>query len=92
MDSIKIIIICDNRKEEAECYKFEINENENSAIIVIPISCADFLMENEILYNKKSTIYFGEKIVKEYTSLPYENVYDDDEEWGKICLFPKELY
>ena len=92
MDSIKITITCDNRKEEAECYKFEIDENENSAIIVIPISCADFLMENEILYNKKSTIYFGEKLVKEYVDLQYKNVYEDDEEMGNICLFPKAKY
>ena len=92
MDSIKIIIICDNRKEETECYKFEVDEKENSAIIVIPISCADFLMENEILYNKKSTIYFGEKLVKEYVDLKYKNVYEDDEEMGNICLFPKAKY
>ena len=92
MDSIKITIICDNKKEETECYKFEVDEKENSAIIVIPISCADFLMENEILYNKKSTIYFGEKLVKEYIDLQYKNVYEDDEEMGNICLFPKAKY
>jgi hypothetical protein len=92
MDSIKITITCDNRKEETECYKFEVDDKENSAIIVVPIRCADFLMENEILYNKKSTIYFGERLVKEYTRLPFENLYDDDEEWGRICLFPKAKY
>ena len=92
MESIKITIICDNRKEETECYKFEVDDKENSAIIVIPISCADFLMENEILYNKKSTIYFGEKLVKEYVDLQYKNVYEDDEEMGNICLFPKAKY
>jgi hypothetical protein len=92
MDSIKIIITCDNRKEELECYKFKIDEKENSAIIVISIRFADFLMENEILYNKKSTIYFGEKLVKEYVDLQYKNVYEDDEEMGNICLFPKAKY
>ena len=92
MDSINITIICDNRKEELECYKFNIDEKENSAIIVISIRFADFLMENEILYNKKSTIYFGEKLVKEYVDLQYKNVYEDDEEMGNICLFPKAKY
>ena len=80
------------RKEEAECYKFQIDENENSAIILISISCADFLMENEIIYNKKSTIYFGEKLVKEYIDLQYKNVYEDDDEMGNICLFPKAKF
>jgi hypothetical protein len=50
------------------------------------------LIQNERKYDKKSTIYFGEKLVKEYIDLKYKNVYEDDDEWGKICLFPKELY
>jgi len=90
MESIKLIIICENKKEETKCYNFEIEEN--SAIILISISCADFLMENEILYNKKSTIYFGEKLVKEYIDLQYKNVYEDDDEMGNICLFPKAKF
>ena len=92
MESIKITVICDIRKEEIECYKFNIDEKENSVIIVISIRFADFLMENEILYNKKSTIYFGEKLVKEYIDLQYKNVYEDDIDLGNICLFPKAKY
>jgi hypothetical protein len=92
MESIKLIIICENKKEETKCYNFEIEEKGNSAIIVISMHYADFLMENEILYNKKSTIYFGERLVREYVRLPYKNVYDDDLEMGNICLFPKAKY
>ena len=33
MESIKLIIICENKKEETKCYNFEIEEN--SAIILI---------------------------------------------------------
>ena len=92
MESIKLIIICENKKEETKCYNFEIEEKGNSAIIVISMHYADFLMENEILYNKKSTIYFGERLVREYVRLPYKNVYDDDLEMGNICLCPKAKY
>lgn len=49
-------------------------------------------MKNERKYDKKSTIYFGEKLIKEYDRLPYENVYEDDEELGNICLFPQAKY
>ena len=49
-------------------------------------------MKNERKYDKKSTIYFGEKLIKEYVRLPYENVYEDDEELGNICLFPQAKY
>ena len=41
---------------------------------------------NNYLINNK------DKLVKEYVRLPYENVYEDDDEWGKICLFPKAKY
>ena len=51
-----------------------------------------FNSKNEILYNKKPTIYFGEKLVKEYIDLQYKNVYEDDEQMGNICLFPKAKY
>ena len=87
---IKIKIICENDKEETECFHFE--EKENSVIVVISVHYADLLSENERKYDKKSTIYFGEKLVKEYVRLPYENVYEDDDEWGKICLFPRAKY
>ena len=87
---IKIKIICENEKEETLCFHFE--EKENSVIVVISVRYSDLLMENERKYEKKSTIYFGEKLVKEYVRLPYENVYEDDEEYGSICLFPQAKY
>lgn len=90
MERIKIIINCENEKEETDCYNFE--EKENSVIAVIQVYYSDCLIENERKYGKKSTIYFGERLVKEYVRLPYQNEYDDDEEWGKICLFPKAKY
>ena len=92
MDYIKIKIICENEKDETECFHFEEKEKEKSVIVVISVRYSDLLRENERKYNKKSTIYFGERLVKEYVRLPYKNVYEDDEEWGKICLFPRAKY
>jgi len=73
-------------------YSTNFEEKENSAIVVISVYFSEFLIQNERKYDKKSTIYFGERLVKEYVRLPYENVYEDDDEWGKICLFPKAKY
>ena len=64
MDYIKIKIICENEKDETECFYFE--EKKNSVIIKISTYYAELLRENESKYNKKSTIYFGERLVKEY--------------------------
>jgi hypothetical protein len=92
MDYIKIKIICENEKDETECFYFE--EKENSVIIKISTYYAELLRENESKYGKKSTIYFGEKLVKEYVRIPYQNLYDDedDEGMGNVCLFPKAKY
>lgn len=92
MDYIKIKIICENEKEETECSNFE--EKENSVIVVISVYYSELLRENERKYDKKSTIYFGEKLVKEYVRLPYQNLYDDEDEegMGSVCLFPKAKY
>ena len=90
MKYIKIKIICENEKEETECTHFE--EKENSAIVVISVYFSELLIQNERKYDKKSTIYFGEKLVKEYVRLPYENVYEDEEGMGCVCLFPKAKY
>jgi len=86
MDYIKIKIICENEKDETECFRFE--EKENSVIIKISTYYAELLRENESKYNKKSTIYFGEKLVKKYIKLPFKNIYEDDKKMGSICLFP----
>ena len=43
-------------------------------------------------YKNKPNIYFGDKLVKKYVRLPYENIYEYDEEFGNICLFPKAKY
>jgi len=90
MDYIKIKIICENEKDETECFRFE--EKENSVIIKISTYYAELLRENESKYNKKSTIYFGERLVKEYIKLPYKNAYEYDQEMGNICLFPQAKY
>ena len=71
---------------------FILKKKKNSVIIKISTYYAELLRENESKYNKKSTIYFGERLVKEYVRLPYKNVFDDDEEMGSICLFPKAKY
>jgi len=85
-------IICENEKEETECSDFE--EKENSVIVVISVYYSELLMQNERKYDKKSIIYFGERLVKEYVRLPYQNLYDDedDEGMGGVCLFPKAKY
>jgi len=90
MDYIKIKIICENEKDETECFHFE--EKENSVIIKISTYYSELLRVNESKYNKKSTIYFGERLAKEYVRLPYENTFHNDNELGNICLFPKEKY
>ena len=71
---------------------FILKKKKNSVIIKISTYYAELLRENESKYNKKPTIYFGERLVKEYVRLPYKNVFDDDEEMGSICLFPKAKY
>lgn len=91
MDPIKIVITCESETDETECFNYSISDA--SAIVLISNYYSEVvLIENEHKYGKKPTIYFGDKLVKTYVQLPYENVYDDDLEWGKICLFPKAKY
>ena len=90
MDYVDIIIELENENEKTDVRVIE--EKEKSVIILISIRYSDSIYENEMKYEKKPIIYFGNRLVKDYIRLPYENVYDDDEELGKICLFPRSKY
>lgn len=91
MDNIVELIV----ELENEKIKFEsrvVEKKDNSVIIFFGLQYADDIEYNEMRYKNKPNIYFGDKLVKKYVRLPYENSYDDDEEFGKICLFPKAKY
>jgi hypothetical protein len=90
MECVNIIIECEHEREETEIHAFE--EKENSVIVMISTRYSNMFEENELKFKKQPVIYFGKRLVKEYVRLPYENVYEDDEDWGKICLFPKAKY
>ena len=80
---------------ENEKINFEgriVEKKENSVILFFGLQYADDIEYNEMIYKNKPNIYFGEKLVKKYVRLPFENSYDDDEDFGKICLFPKAKY
>jgi hypothetical protein len=87
---IDMIIEHEDEKEERDVKVFE--EKENSIIVIIPSHCSGIIEEYYMKFEKLPTIYIGKRLVKDYESLPYENRYEDDEEWGKICLFPKAKY
>ena len=89
-EDVNIIINFDNNKEEAEARFIE--KKDNSVIIMMCLRLAHYIEENEKIYNKKAIIYFGNMLVKDYIRLPFENSYEDDDEMGKICLFPKSKY
>ena len=91
MDNIIELIV----ELENENIKFDariVEKKEKSVIVFFGMQYAEDIEYNELRYKNKSNIYFGEKLVKKYTRLPFENSYDDDEEFGKICLFPKAKY
>ena len=80
---------------ENEKIKFDariVEKKENAVILFFGMQYAEDIEYNEIRYKNKPNIYLGEKLVKKYTRLPFENSYDDDEDFGKICLFPKAKY
>ncbi len=89
---INIKIICEKECDNDSTDVRVIEEKENSVIIMISLCHAHFFEEHESRYNKKPTIYFGDKLVKDYVRMPFQNVYEDDEELGKICLFARAKY
>ena len=88
--NVDMIIEYEDDKEEREVYVFE--RKENSVIVIIPSHCSRIIEEYYMKFEKPPTIYIGKRLVKDYEQLPYENSYFDDEDWGKICLFPKAKY
>ena len=87
---IDMIIEYEDEKEERDVKVFE--EKENSVIVIIPSHCSRIIEEYYMKFEKPPTIYIGKRLVKDYEQLPYENRYEDDEEWGRICLFPQAKY
>lgn len=80
---------------ENEKIKFDariVEKKENSVILFFGMQYAEHIEYNELRHKNKPNIYFGDQLVKKYVRLPFENSYDDDEDFGKICLFPKAKY
>ena len=80
----------EDEKEERDVKVFE--QKENSVIVIIPSHCSRIIEEYYMKFEKLPTIYIGKRLVTDYEQLPYENSYFDDEEWGRICLFPQAKY
>ncbi len=91
-NNIDMTIECENEKEETEVCVVERKEAENSVIVIFSAHYSRIIEEYELKFDKQPIIYFGKRLVNKYEKLPYENRYEDDEEWGKICLFPKAKY
>ena len=92
MEYINVKIICEKEYDNDSTDVRVVEEKENSVIIMISLYHAHTFENHEMQYNKKPIIYFGNKLVKDYVRLPFENIYEDDEEFGKICLFARAKY
>jgi hypothetical protein len=89
-NTVEITVELENEKNKFEARIVE--KKENSVILFFGLQYADEIEYNELKHKNKPNIYFGTQLVKKYTRLPFENSYDDDEDFGKICLFPKAKY
>lgn len=70
-----------------------IEDKVQSVVVLIGSIYAHDLEQNELKYGKKTVIYYGNRLVKDYEQLYYENSYDYDEDLGvRICLFPRAKY
>ena len=69
-----------------------IDENDEKYIVFMGIFEAQQIEDFERRFERKPKIYLRGKEVKDYKRLPCQNVYEDDEEFGQICLFPKAKY
>jgi len=89
-NTVELIVELENEKIKFEARVFE--KKENSVILFFGTQYARDIEDNELIYKNKPNIYFGDQLVKKYVRLPYENIYEYDEEYGNICLFPKAKY
>ena len=89
-NTVELTVELENEKLNFEARIVE--KKVNSVIIFFGLQYADDIDYNEMRYKNKPNIYFGEQLVKKYTRLPFETSYDDDEDFGRICLFPKAKY
>ena len=89
---ISIKIICEKECNNDETEVRVLEKRDDSAIIMLGLSYAHDFERHEREYEKKPTIYFGDKLVKDYVRLPFQNVYQDDDEFGKVCLFARAKY
>lgn len=69
-----------------------IDENDEKYIVFMGIFEAQQIEDFERRFERKPKIYLRGKEVKDYKRLPCQNVYEDDDEYGQICLFPKAKY
>jgi hypothetical protein len=89
-NTVELIVELENEKIKFEATVFE--KKEKIVIVFFGTQYARDIEDNELLYKNKPNIYFGDHLVKKYVRLPYENIYEYDEEYGNICLFPKAKY
>jgi hypothetical protein len=89
-NTVELIVELENEKIKFEATVFE--KKEKIVIVFFGTQYARDIEDNELLYKNKPNIYFGDQLVKKYVRLPYENIYEYDEEYGNICLFPKAKY
>ena len=89
-NTVEITFQLENEKNKFEARIVE--KKDNSVILFFGLQYADEIEYNELRHKNKPNIYFGMQLVKKYVRLPFENSYDDDEDFGKICLFPKAKY
>jgi hypothetical protein len=85
-----VVIELEN-KEKVRGVKI-VETTEKSVVLFVGMYYANLIDDYEFKYNKNPNIYIGEKMIQKYIRLDYENVYHDDEEFGKICLFPLAKY
>ncbi len=89
---ITIKIIYENNSNNDKIEVRVLEKTDESAIIMLGLCYADDFEYYERRYDKKPTIYFEDKLVKDYVRLPFQNVYEDDDEFGKVCLFARAKY
>lgn len=85
---ITIKIICERECDNDQTEIRVLEKTDDSAIIMLGLCYADDFEYHEREYEKKPTIYFGDKLVKDYVRLPFQNKYDEE----GICLFARAKY
>lgn len=90
-NTVEITLILEDEKLKFDGRVVE-EKDTTSVIIFFSLRYANDIENYESKNKNIPNIYFGEKLVKKCIRLPFENSYDDDEDFGKICLFPKAKY